>query len=137
MKRITARSPWIRGQFRRLGSATLWSRRNTSNVTAIDSDAPPEKVSRFRGSNTALVLDAPRERPEGSLLAVTSTMRSLFLGCFVLAILPACAGDYCQIGPKSGTQCYSPDETEWQETQVQGDGDSSSSKRIPAPGAVR
>ncbi len=41
----------------------------------------------------------------------------LAIGVSFAALLSGCSETYCQSGPKSGTQCYSTNDVEWQRTQ--------------------
>jgi len=54
----------------------------------------------------------------------------------LLAIaLAGCGEQYCQSGPKYGTQCYTINEVEWQETQVRG-GPPEEASTQPSPGCA-
>ncbi len=56
-------------------------------------------------------------------------------GCFwAVLLLVGCNETYCQRGPKYGTQCYSINEVEWQETQVHSEPPPRTVE--PAPGCV-
>ncbi|HLV64593.1 MAG TPA: hypothetical protein VKY73_02225 [Polyangiaceae bacterium] len=63
-------------------------------------------------------------------------VRPLPLGAMALSIvLGACGEQYCQVGPKYGTQCYAINEVEWHEAQV---GPEPAPERAtqPAPGCA-
>jgi hypothetical protein len=53
-----------------------------------------------------------------------------------VAVSSGCAEAYCQSGPKYGTQCYSINEIEWQETQVRSEPAPGQWSTKPAPGCV-
>jgi len=60
--------------------------------------------------------------------------RAFGVGSLVAAVLlSGCGETYCQSGPKYGTQCYSMNDTEWQQTQVRGDFDVPSRPEPPQP----
>ncbi|HEX9618571.1 MAG TPA: hypothetical protein VF989_00465 [Polyangiaceae bacterium] len=52
------------------------------------------------------------------------------------ASLSGCAEQYCQSGPKYGTQCYTINEVEWQETQVRSEPPPAERSYLPSPGCV-
>jgi len=57
---------------------------------------------------------------------------------FVLlcAAAVACGENYCQSGPKYGTQCYTINEVEYQETQVRGETETRPPVLSPSPGCA-
>lgn len=59
-----------------------------------------------------------------------------FLSLFLPFAVVACGETYCQSGPKYGTQCYSMNEVEWQETQVRGETEVRPPVTTPSPGCV-